>query len=164
MKLRIIINCLTHLRQQLCALATSTQEHTYTLTLAAVHHATIETALCADQEAASSRPVRGSHQEKMKAPRQEASSQYRPSVNSTQASVGQMRVEFGWRAVFEEGRLEVELKEMVCGPESSWPERKDDLPALSMTEEGCVCVVSVCIHTRLHDYMFLCADKGSSLK
>lgn len=53
-----------------------------------VYRATIEMALCADQEPASSPSVRGTHHEKMKAPRQEASSHSRLSVNSTQASVG----------------------------------------------------------------------------
>lgn len=63
-----------------------------------MYSATIEMALGADQEPTSLPPVRGTHQKKMKATRQEASSHYRLSVNSTQASVGQMKVEFGWRA------------------------------------------------------------------
>lgn len=51
----------------------------------------------------------------MKDPRREASAHYRLSVDSTQAAVGQIRVESGWRAGFEEADSRVELKEIVAG-------------------------------------------------
>lgn len=134
--------CLIHLMlqsQQKCALATFTRgAHLHI----AAYHATIEIALCADQEPASSPPVRGTHQEKMKAPRQQASSHYRLSVNSTQASVGQMRVEFGWRAFFEEGRLEVELKEIVVGLRDPDQKEKTTWQPLAWLKKA-VCVFCV---------------------
>lgn len=104
------------------------------MTLAAVYCATTEMVLCADQEPASSSPVRGAHQEKMKAPRQEASSHYRLSVNSTQAAVGQIRVEFGWRVDLKR----VELKEIIVGLEE--PDQKDKRiqQLLALTEDACV--------------------------
>lgn len=102
-----------------------------TLIQAVVYQATIEMALCADQEPASSPPVRGTHQEKMKAPRQEASSHYRLSVNSTQAAVGQIRVEFGWRAVLKRDDSEVQLKEIVPSPRDPNQKEKMTCPPLA---------------------------------
>lgn len=108
------------------------------------------TALCADQESASSLPVRGSHQEKMKAPRQEASLHYRLSVNSTQASFGKMRVEFGWRAFLKRDdwrwnwkkslwawKVLIRKKKAICG--HNW--RK-------------LCVFSVCPYMAALLYVF----------
>lgn len=91
------------------------EEYTHTLTLAALYHAPIEISLCADQEPASSTPVRGRHQEKMKAPSKGASSHHSLSVNGTQASVGQDESGIWMESGFEEGRLEVELKEIIVG-------------------------------------------------
>lgn len=104
--------------------------HTYTLTLAAVLSCySWNGPLCWS---------RGREQEKMKAPRQQASWHYRLSVNSSQASVKQMRVEFGWRAFLKSGNQSWSWKKSLCAWEIlTWKERR---PTNPLIEDGYVCV------------------------
>ncbi len=124
------------------------EKDTCTMTVAAVYHATIEMALWADQESASSLPVRGSHQEKMKAPRQEASSHYRLSVNSAQTSFGKMRVESGRRAFLKRDDWRWNWKKSLWAWEVLI--RKKRWPADPLHDWRRLSVISVCIHTWLH--------------
>lgn len=61
-------------------------------------------------------PLRGARRDEMKAERWEAGWGYGLSVNSSQAHIGQMRGELGWRALLKEGRREAELKQIVETP------------------------------------------------
>lgn len=114
----------------------------YILALAAVYSAAIEIALCADQEPVSSLPIRGTHQEKIKAARSEASSHYSLSVNSTQAWDGQMRVEFEWRR-FWRRTAGGGVERNHCGPKGD-PDQKEKMTC--QPEEGSVCFLSVFVH------------------
>lgn len=96
----------------------------------------IEMSLSADQEPGSPPPVRGTQPWKMKAPSTGgASSHLSISVNSTQASIAEDENGIWMESGFEQGRLEVELKEIFVGLRAPAQSDKDNLPALGVFDE-----------------------------